>query len=249
MRDQQRFGSVNDGGYIVPKRLLKCCRTLLSFGINFDWEFEEDVVRQFPWLEVRSFDGSTSFARAVWWGATRFAYSPISWKRSHLAALRKPFDFLTYSRHHRVRHQPKFIGTKASRRTAAIKDVVAMASLGGPIVVKMDVEGAEYDILEPLLEFQTAIVGIIVEFHNLDTRYDAFTGLIGKCQQHFDITHLHANNCDAVTINALPKVLEATLMRRDLGAECQKWQGETYYLSIDAPNDPTRPDTRITFDE
>jgi hypothetical protein len=249
LEDQQRFGSPNDGGYVVPRRLFEASETLVSCGIDFDWRFEQDVARHFPAIEIRSFDRSTSFARALWWGVSRFLYSPISRKRKHMMALAKPLEYLAYRGHSRVQHQAKFIGIKASCNTVSIRDVLEMPTLRNPVIVKMDVEGAEYSILGALLPFTAAIVGIIIEFHDIDERYEDFISLTKGLQQHYDVSHVHVNNCSAITSTGLPKALEMTLVRRDLVPDRRFWDGMRYALPVDAPNDPDRPEIRIVFGE
>ena len=38
-----RFGSENDGGYLINENDIKNSDTLISLGIHDDWEFENDI--------------------------------------------------------------------------------------------------------------------------------------------------------------------------------------------------------------
>ena len=40
--DLIRLGSLNDGGYVIPKNAVIDTDTLISFGLFDDWKFEED---------------------------------------------------------------------------------------------------------------------------------------------------------------------------------------------------------------
>lgn len=42
----KRLGNKNDGGYIVPERILKKSNILLSFGYGYDPSFEYAFLRQ-----------------------------------------------------------------------------------------------------------------------------------------------------------------------------------------------------------
>ena len=40
-----RLGSIDDGGYVVPKKVLKNTDYLISFGISDNWDFEKHFAR------------------------------------------------------------------------------------------------------------------------------------------------------------------------------------------------------------
>ena len=41
-KDLVRLGSIDDGGYVVPIKTIMNSKTLLSFGISDNWDFEKD---------------------------------------------------------------------------------------------------------------------------------------------------------------------------------------------------------------
>ena len=52
-----RLGKNNDGGYVVEENSILKSKTLLSFGIDHDWSFEEDFYNKNKCV-VHSYDGS-----------------------------------------------------------------------------------------------------------------------------------------------------------------------------------------------
>jgi hypothetical protein len=44
--DYIRLGKSGDGGYIIDRQSIAASEKLLSFGINYDWSFESDFLRQ-----------------------------------------------------------------------------------------------------------------------------------------------------------------------------------------------------------
>ena len=41
-----RLGSIDDGGYVVPLKSVKNSKSLVSFGISDNWDFEKDLQKK-----------------------------------------------------------------------------------------------------------------------------------------------------------------------------------------------------------
>jgi len=54
-----RYGRDNDGGYLVVKNDIEKSKHILSFGINDDWSFEQDIYEKYD-ISIYCFDGSIS---------------------------------------------------------------------------------------------------------------------------------------------------------------------------------------------
>lgn len=113
------------------------------------------------------------------------------------------------------------------------------------MILKMDVEGAEYGFME-MVENDTMkrFDQIVFELHDLHTRSEDAVRFLEKIDKLFAIVHVHVNNHTNVVIceNKLyPDVVELTLLNRDnylIGARCTR----NKYLDIDAPNWKDIPD-------
>ena len=55
-----RLGNKGDGGYVIPKKLIKETESLISLGISNDWSFEEDFKKKHPNLIIHAYDHSIS---------------------------------------------------------------------------------------------------------------------------------------------------------------------------------------------
>ena len=53
-----RIGNKYDGGYLVSKRQINNTQILLTFGLRYDWLFEEDFSKRKN-IEIFSYDFST----------------------------------------------------------------------------------------------------------------------------------------------------------------------------------------------
>jgi hypothetical protein len=93
------------------------------------------------------------------------------------------------------------------------------------VILKMDIEGGEWDIIAALPEkAMNVFEQIVVEFHWLENlKRDGFTAQVRAALQHlnesFTLCHVHANVHGGLRRPAgvvLPNVLEATYVRSDL---------------------------------
>lgn len=120
------------------------------------------------------------------------------------------------------------------------------------LVVKIDAEGAEWDILRAC---DPALLGlcaqIVCEFHHLDRLAEAeFRATAEACwgtmAERFFVCHVHGNNCGQI-VNvaniAVPESLEVTFANRALYRPVDDC--ETFPTPLDRPNEPGRADISL----
>jgi hypothetical protein len=61
-------------------------------------------------------------------------------------------------------------------------------------LLKIDIEGNEYEIIDKIIEFQSSIEMLIVEFHWINKNKTLFKNSIKQLKEKFEIIHIHANN-------------------------------------------------------
>jgi TPP-dependent 2-oxoacid decarboxylase len=55
--DLIRIGAINDGGYVLTKNIIEVSDFLLSFGVSFDWTFEEEFLNlKKKKMEIHAYD-------------------------------------------------------------------------------------------------------------------------------------------------------------------------------------------------
>jgi len=90
----------------------------------------------------------------------------------------------------------------------------------GNILLKIDVEGAEWDVLEK--EDFSRVTHLIIEYHDLETDTERKARLIGKIDDQFDLVHIHGVNCHNQPVFmldrvcAIPRYVECTYIRKGL---------------------------------
>jgi hypothetical protein len=169
----QRIGSPNDGGYLMCGNLLDEVRSAYSYGIGGtdDWGCEISSTRHIP---VHQYDCFTPPPVPCGSGRSVFHDECIGARPAVIDA--RPFDTLE-------------------------RQIARNGDAGKPLVVKIDVEGAE---LESLMATGTAVLRRIdqlaMELHGTDERY---LQLVRKLKRLFHPVHLHFNN-QACTVRYKP---------------------------------------------
>jgi hypothetical protein len=113
----------------------------------------------------------------------------------------------------------------------------------------MDIEGAEYEVIyhtpvELLKKFRI----IVIEFHSLGMLfsyggYEIVSLTFKKLLEHFEIVHIHPNNCVEPISNGrfdVPPVMEFTFLRKD--RTLVKKTIQTFPHALDVKNFPSKPD-------
>ena len=131
------------------------------------------------------------------------------------------------------------------------------------LILKMDVEGAEWDTLSSI---PNSVLGlfeqIVVEIHNLHSfkpdykginlsksKLDYKTQVIKKINASFYLYHVHANNYEPlfyIKSFKVPNVMELTFVNKKYfkSVECSK---NIFPTKFDKPNNPTRADIKLYF--
>ena len=61
-------------------------------------------------------------------------------------------------------------------------------------ILKLDIEGSEYSMIEQIIKNSSNIKILIIEFHFIKNNKDLFMNSVKKLLNKFDIVHIHANN-------------------------------------------------------
>jgi len=118
------------------------------------------------------------------------------------------------------------------------------------IFLKMDIEGAEYAVMDQIIDNHQRISGLAIEFHHLDKKAAEFNLAINKLNNHFRIVHIHGNNCTPYcTASDFPSTVEVTFVHKAKMPEGAGLQDRKYpRADLDVPNTPERADYQLSFD-
>ena len=181
----KRYGSVADGGYVVPVKAINNSKFLISGGIETNNEFEIELAN----LGIIGIQVDNSID------------SPP-----------KGHENLSFTR-----------ATLGGKGGILIDDLLKSFDPATQGVLKLDIEGSEYETLSEVESFQR-FTTIILEVHNLykivdDHFWDIFKNILDKFSQNHSVVFLAPNNCCGFSIIGgvpIPNVLEVTWARNDL---------------------------------
>ena len=115
------------------------------------------------------------------------------------------------------------------------------------IILKCDIEGGEYEIMNELTKYNKKISCILVEFHQIDKNIKNFKDIINNLLNFYTIVHLHGNNHDSLIEGLnIPKTLEITFVKNDF-LNTDEYVTKFPNIFLDNPNNPTIKDLEFEF--
>lgn len=116
------------------------------------------------------------------------------------------------------------------------------------ILLKIDVECAEYDWLEAtnMDDLAKVVETMVIEFHDLPRRQDRFVTDVERIRTQFDVVHVHGNN-NAPMLDGIPQDAEVTFIRQSAGLTSGFAKVCYPLYGIDFPNTPAHPDITIDY--
>jgi len=246
-----------DGGYVVPSDPIRHASLLLSLGLGTDWSFDEDVRAMNPSVRIIGVDHSIRagffFRLFVRSGIKRFVYGVLR-DRDKRAKYNRSLDlarryFALFANPNE--HIRRMVGPADSPSSVSIDTLMRRYAPADDlsVVLKMDIEGAEYDVIPSVVAHADRISVFTAEFHGLHADPSRFMTSIRGLLSSFAIVHIHGNNCGiwSAAID-YPETVEITFVNRRLfdgplvpTACAYPRQG------LDVPNDPSTPDYVLEF--
>ena len=199
----------------MPSDCLERIDGLLSFGVDRNWSFERQVRHRHPKIPLHAYDPSVS--DRLFYREKRAALVRLSTLRGSYLKFQEASKILedfrhTFSApacHFCERAHDQILGKgdcdmgKAFSRLSGCKN----------LLVKMDIEGAEYRVLPELIGLASRVAYLTVEFHETGVFRKSFEDIVRKIQKTHFIAHLHGNNGGEVAKDGLPELLEISFVR------------------------------------
>ncbi len=242
--EMRRVGSFNDGGYVVPK-VFPSARTVVSFGLGDNWSFEKQLLREGLIDSFLVYDHSVS---------TRILYSRVKSRASLrnfkitplLYRIKVLIEYFYDFRLKKNNHVQKKVTKESEDNSSTNLMNIAANLMIKDFVLKVDIEGDEYQIIEQIVGLSSRIPLVIIEFHDTENQRAFFESALFMLAKKYIICHSHANNFETIGSDGIPIAIEITFGRSDIyfGEEkidCLPRE------EIDYPCAPQRIDHQIFF--
>jgi len=242
-----RIGPKKDCGYVIDKRVIKKTKKIISCGLNDDWEFEREFLKINPKCKIIAYDHTVH--KEFW--VKRFKKDLISlflFKKLRLEKILDVFKYIDYLNFFKDGNKhiiKKIVNYERKKNEISIKNILKNQS---NLILKIDIEGDEYKILEQINKEFFKINLLIIEFHNIHKNLNKIKNFIKKTK--FKIIHIHGNNYAGTNKNNDPKVVEMTFINSKKFKTSKNKSNLSYpIISLDYKNLKRRPDIELKFDE
>ena len=243
-----RLGSIDDGGYVVPKQTIKSSDLLISMGISDNWDFEKDFAKKSS-ANIFAFD--YSLTNKFW--ISKFKKDLIKFFQLKIfkpRKLYKMFQFIDFLLFFRLNKNNQFFLKKIGRENNSITLDSIIRNYAGnneKIFLKIDIESYEYEILEDIVSHKNKLQGIVIEFHNLTKNLNKIYNLIDNLNTDLKLVHIHINNYSVKETGQFPDAVELTFSRKNLHVENIINNKDYPIKNLDFPNSKRNKDIKIRF--
>ena len=242
-----RIGPKMDGGYVLDKRVVKDIDTIITCGLNDDWEFEKHFSKLKPDINIFAYDHTVN--NSFW--VKRFLKDILHFfllKKLRFSKIIKIFGFLDYKfffRGKRAHHALKVSNNENKDKEITINKIFKNKK---NVLLKVDIECDEYKILKNIIENSDKINCLLIEFHEISKNIEQIKNFI-KENKILKLIHIHGNNYADIDSQGLPSALELTFVNcKKIDVTLKK---NTYFYpikGIDYPNVKRHKDVKLTFE-
>jgi len=241
-----RVGPRKDGGYIIDRRVIKRSKTVIACGLNDDWEFEKNYLKMNPESKIIAYDHTVN--KKFW--KKRFKKDFIALILLKKITINKILDVFKYIDYkfffkRNIHISKKVVLNKKSVNEISIKEILDKKK---NVILKIDIEGDEYKILNVINKEQSKINLLLVEFHNISKNMQKIKNFLNKSK--FKIIHLHGNNYGGVDKFNNPTVIEVTLINSKKFSVNKIKSTQKYPIfGLDFKNLKRREDIKLKFND
>ena len=243
-----RLGRKFDGGYVIDKRVINKTTAIITCGLEAEWSFEKEFQKKNKDCKIIAFDHTVD--KKFW--IDRFLKDFISLlllrkiKPNQIVDVFKFFEYLIFFNKKNKHYLKKIVSKKKDKN----KEITITEAIGDnkDIVLKIDIEGDEYKVLNEVNKNIDKLNLVIIEFHDLKKNLKKIENFIKKTK--LKNIHINANNYGMVYDNGIPQVIEMTLINpKKFKIKNSKTKRNYPIKGLDFKNRKRGPDIKIIFNK
>lgn len=246
-----RIGEKSDGGYVVDSKIIIDTNNLVSLGFGSDWTFELDYLKLKD-KKIHMYDHTTSswpYIKDI----IKYFRRLITFKTTYEGFKLRLDNYLEFKNFLNLNNVNLFSEKIAcpiiNKKDTDIKKVFSRIKDEANIILKCDIEGSEFEIIDQIVEFSNRINMLIIEFHwiNYTDNEEIFIESVKKLKKKFEIIHIHGNNFNNKLETGLPSVVEITLFNSKYKPDKIEYVYDFPIKNLDYPNNPYEKDLEFSF--
>ena len=191
-----RFGRNFDGGYLVCSEALQKIENLITLGVGDDISFEIDIEKKCSLKKVHLYDFTVNhllFIRII----IKYIRRIITFRtkiNNLIYSTKNYINFIKFKKKINVNlFKMKVVKDVKEKIDINLEQILARVESKNNLL-KIDIEGSEYEIIDDILINSQKIDMLIIEFHWINNKNQIFIESIQKLKTKFDIVHIHPNN-------------------------------------------------------
>ena len=203
-----RIGPKFDGGYIIDKRIINLTKKIITCGLNDDWEFEKNFLKIKKECEIIAYDHTVNnkfwikrFKKDI---INFFLFRKLSYRK--IINIFKYIDYNFFFRNKTKHHQLKIGLQNIENREITLSKILHKHK---DIILKIDIEGDEYKVLNTILENSKKINCLLIEFHSVNKNLSLIEKFI-EDNSDLKLIHIHGNNYAGNNNMGDPNIIELT---------------------------------------
>ena len=243
-----RVGPKLDGGYILDKRIVHLTEKIITCGLNDDWEFEKDFLKIKPSCEVIAYDHTVN--KEFW--IKRFKKDIIHFflfkklRLRKIISIFKYYDYINFFKSKNKHHELKISIKNIKNKEVSINEIL---NNHDNLILKVDIEGDEYNILKQILDNSKKINTLLIEFHDIQKNMALIKEFIEQSNE-LKLVHIHGNNYQCIDRNIDPSVIELTFTNIEKIKFEQKITEKKYPIEkLDYKNSHRKDDYILRFED
>ena len=242
-----RIGPKKDGGYVIDKRIINQTKILVTCGLNDDWEFEKDYIKYNNQAKVLAFDHTID--KNFW--VKRFKKDIIAFiklkklKPNKIIDIFKYIDYKTFFNNKNIHILKKIVSKEKNKKEITINAILKNLK---NVLLKVDIEGNEYQILKEINKNSRKLNLLIIEVHKVSKNLDKIKKFIKTSK--LKLIHIHGNNYTGIDNKNMPRVLELTFLNGKKFKLNNKRSNYSYPINgLDYKNLKRKDDIKLSFHE
>ena len=192
-----RLGRDFDGGYLVCEKTLNKCQNLITLGVGDDISFEIDFFKKKQECNISLYDHTVNdslFFKII----MKYFRRAITFRVSPKHLMNSIVSYLNYKKFLKKKNvqlfNKKVVQKAETSNEVSLKNILNEVLENKKNLLKVDIEGGEYEIIDQICIENSTIEMLIIEFHWINKKKNIFRECIKKLNSHFKIIHIHANN-------------------------------------------------------